>query len=288
MFKDARRGMASCLADGGSGGAAEYLAVDALLAGYVSMREPGQLFQEFAAIMTKEQTSFESNLTELENKLGAGFVANLTAAMGNEAAFALHGFSVSGPTWVIVALANNPAGIDSSLGKLVDTFNAELGPGEQDKRSILSQESAGGRVWNTMKAGNLPFGVTWTYDGGYMVAASDRATAERAIATRNSGSALVWSPAFQGQLPASAAIHPSGFAWLNTKGALGMFSALSSNPAVAKLLAEHDPVLVVFDGKPEQIHAASRARLSGVIVDAMLFESLGRTLTGAPAVTTRH
>jgi hypothetical protein len=288
MFEGARRGMASWLADGGSGGAAEYLPVDVLLAGYVSMREPGQLFQEFAALMTKEQKSFEGDLTDLEKKLGAGFVSNLAAAMGTEAAFALHGFSVTGPTWAMVVLANNPAVIDSSFDKLVETHNAELGPGEQDKRLILGQETAGGRVWNTVKAGSLPVGVTWTYHGGYMVAASDRATAERAIATRNSGSALVWSPAFQGQLPASAAIHPSAFAWLNTKGALGIFSTLSPNPAVTKLLAERDPVLVVFDGKPEQIHAATRARLSGMIVDAMLLQGLSRTVTAPPSSSPRH
>ena len=43
-----------------------------------------------------------------------------------------------------------------------------------------------------MKAGGFPFGVTWTYDQGYLVAASDRGSAERAIATRNGGSPLVW------------------------------------------------------------------------------------------------
>jgi hypothetical protein len=143
-------------------------------------------------------------------------------------------------------------------------------------------------MWNTMKAGSLPLVVTWTYDGGYMVAASDRATAERAIATRNGGSALIWSPAFQRQLPASSGIHPSAFAWLNTKGALGIFSALSQSQAVAGLLAERDPVLVVFDRKPEQIHAASRMRLSGAIIDAMLLESLSRTLTGPQSETMRH
>jgi hypothetical protein len=238
--------------------------------------------------MTNRQGSFQGDLTRLEEKLGAGFVANLTAAMGTEAAFALHGFSVAGPSWVIVALANDPAVVDSSLARLVDTFNAELAPDEQDKRGILVQESAGGRMWHTMKAGSLPFGVTWTYDGGYMVAASDRATAERAIATRHGGSALVWSSAFQSQLPASAGIHPSAFAWLNTKGALGLFSALSPSQAVAGLLAERDPVLVVFDGAPEQIHAASRTRLSSAIIDAMLLESLSRTLTGPQSQTMRH
>jgi hypothetical protein len=109
------------------------------------------------------------------------------------------------------------------------------------------------------------------------VAASERATAERAIATRNGGVALVWSAAFQNQLPGSAGIHPSAFVWLNTKGALGMFSALTQNSESTKLLADRDPVLVVFDGKPEQIHAASRTRLSGAIIDAMMLERLGGT-----------
>jgi hypothetical protein len=137
-----------------------------------------------------------------------------------------------------------------------------------------------------MKAGGLPFGVTWTYDQGYLVAASDRASAERAIATRNGGSQLVWSPEFLGQLPSSAGIHPSAFGWVNTKGALGLFSALAPNPALAKLLGERDPVLVVFDATTEQIHAASRSRLTKLVVDLMLLESLGGTRQGQPSETT--
>ena len=281
-FQDARTGMASWLADGGSGGAAEYLPADALAAGYVSMREPAQLFQEFSALMAKqvvpEQESFQNSLAELDQKLGTGFVTNLTAAVGTEAAFGLQGFSTSGPTWMLAGLANDPTVIDSSLARLVDTFNAELGPDQQINRATLAQETVNGRTWTTLKAGGLPFGVTWTYDGGYIVAASDRAVAERAIATRNTGSALIWSAAFQSQLPASAGIHPSAFGWLNTKGALGILSALSANPAMNSLLAERDPVLVVFDGKAEQIHAASRTRLTGVIVDAMLLNSVSHAV----------
>jgi hypothetical protein len=288
IFDGARSGMASWLADGGSGGAAEYLSADALLAGYVSMREPGQLFAEFSRLMTNQQESFQRDLSEAEQTLGANFVANLTAAMGTEAAFALHGFSANGPTWVTVALVNDPTVVDASLAKVVDVFNAELAPDAQDQRAVLAQESAGGRIWSSLKAGSFPFGVTWTYDGGYLVAASDRGTAERAIATRNGGAALVWSAAFQNQLPASAGIHPAAFAWLNTKGALGILSTLAPNQEVNALLAERDPILVVFDGKPEQIHAASRTRVSGAIIDAMLLESLSRTLTVTEPSTMRH
>src|SRR6185503_12204149 len=58
-FQGARTGMGSWLADAGSGGAAEYLPVDALVAGYVSTREPLQLFEEFAAQITRAEPDFE-------------------------------------------------------------------------------------------------------------------------------------------------------------------------------------------------------------------------------------
>ncbi len=279
-FKGARTGMGSWLADAGSGGAAEYLPADALLAGYVSTREPLQLFEEFAAQITRAEPDFERGLATLDEKLGAGFVQSLAGALGTEAALAVTGLSTSGPTWVMASVANNPGVIDSSFQKLVETFNAELGPDEQGKRIVLQQESTGGRTWSTMKPGGLPVGIVWTYDRGYLVAASDRGVAERAIATRNGGSQLVWSPEFLGQLPSSAGLHPSAFVWLNAKGALGILSTLTSNPKFGELVAGSDPILVVFDGTPEQIHAASRTRISGLIMDVMLIESLGRATVG--------
>jgi FecR-like protein/putative zinc finger protein len=279
-FDGARTGLGSWLADAGSGGAAEYLPADALLAGYASTREPLQLFEELTAIITKSEPDFQRNLATFDDKLGAGFIENLTAAVGTESALAVTGFSTSGPTWVLASLANNPSVIDSSLRKLVDTFNAELGAEDQSKRIAFQQETVGGRTWSTLIPGGLPLRVTWTYDRGYMVAGSDRAVAERALATRNGGSPLVWSPEFLGQLPSSAGLHPSAFGWLNAKGALGMLSALSPSPALRELVEGRDPILVVFDGTPERIHASSRTRISGLIMDVMLIESLGRTTAG--------
>jgi hypothetical protein len=275
-FEGARTGMASWLADAGSGGAAEYLPADALVAAYVSMREPLQLFEEFTAQITRSEPDFNRGLATIDEKLGAGFIQNLTGALGTEAALAVTGLSLTGPTWVVASVANNPPIIDGSLQKLVEAFNAELGPDHQDKRIVLQQESAGGRTWNTMKPGGLPVGIVWTYDRGYLIAASDRGSAERAIATRNGGAQLVWSPAFLGQLPSSAGLHPSAFAWVNAKDALGILSTLSSNPAIGKLVENRDPILVVFDGTPERIHASSRTRISGMIMDVMVLESLGR------------
>ena len=274
-FDGARTGMGSWLADSGSGGAAEYIPSDVLVAGYASIREPAQLFQEFTAQIARMVPEFEEGLASMDEKLGAGFAQNLAAALGTETALALTGLSTSGPTWVLATVAYNPAVIDSSIQQVVEAFNAELGPDEQAKRIVLQQESAGGRTWTTIKPGGLPLGITWTYDGGYMIAASERGSAERAIATRNGGSPLIWSGDFLGQLPGSAGLHPSAFAWLNAKGALGILSAFTSNARLAELVAARDPVLAVFDGRTDLIHGASRTRISGLIMDVMLFESLG-------------
>jgi hypothetical protein len=281
-FQGPRTGMASWLADAGSGGAAEYLPADALLAGSVSTREPWQLFGELTAQITKAEPDFARGLATLDEKLGAGFVQNLTSALGTEAALAVTGLTTSGPTWTLTVVANNPWQIDSSVLKLVEAFNAELAPDEQAKRIVLQQESVGGRTWNTLKPGGLPLGITWTYDAGYLVAASDRAVAERAIATRIGGSQLVWSPNFLGQLPSSAGLHPSAFAWLNTRGAFATLSSLAPSPALAELMAARDPILVVFDGSTEQIHAASRTRISGMIMDLMLIERLSQATGTSP------
>jgi hypothetical protein len=75
-------------------------------------------------------------------------------------------------------------------------------------------------------------------------------------------------------------LHPSGFAWLNTKGAFQNFAPLIQNPSIQKLIAERDPILIVFNGGMEQIRSASRTRLSGLAMEIMLLQGLSRTSAG--------
>ena len=47
-------------------------------------------------------------------------------------------------------------------------------------------------------------------------------------------------------------------------------------------------MLIVIDGKPEQIHAASRTRLSGAIIDALMLQSLSGSFMGQQTEGARH
>jgi hypothetical protein len=279
-FQGERQGMASWLANSGSGGAAEYLSSDAVFAAYLSTREPKQLFEELTAQLAKVDPAFRDNMAAAEAKLGLRFSDDLAAACGTESAFAVDGLSLTGPVWVTAILVNNPATLDNAIRRLVELGNAEISSADPSKQITLAQESADGRAWMTLKSAASPLSVTWTYDNGYLVAASDRGTALRAIATRWGGSQLIWSPAFQRQLPESAGMHPAAFAWLNTKGALQGLASMVSSPALQQLMNERDPILVAFCGTSEQIRVASRTQISGLIIDLMLLENLGRAAGG--------
>jgi hypothetical protein len=275
-FKGPRTGLASFLASNGSGGAAEYLSSDAIAAIYVSTREPRQMFEELTALIARSQPLFPGNLARTESTLGVSFANDFASAVGTESAISLDGISLDGFVWTLAMLVNNPPVLDQFIRRVVDGCNAEFTRSGQTQRITIDQEVADGRTWTTMKFAQPPLTITWTYDRGYLVAASNRGGAVRAIATRNGGSPLIWSPAFQQQLPQSAGLHPSGFAWLNTKGALQGFTALAPNPSIQKLMAERDPILAVFNASLEQISAVSRTRLSGLIMDLLLLQGMGQ------------
>jgi hypothetical protein len=58
---------------------------------------------------------------------------------------------------------------------------------------------------------------------------------------------------------------------------------------LGELVAGGEPILVVFDGTPEQIRAASRTRISGLIMSLMLIESFGQaTLVQQPDAVPRQ
>jgi hypothetical protein len=276
-FNGPRTGLLSFLTKTGPGIAGEYITADSLGAAYIATREPQQMFEELLSQFVPIDPSILDKLDQAEATLGIDISNDLARALGAESAFSIEGVSTSGPAWTLAVLVNDSAALESSIQKLVEAFNLGMEEAGQTRRIQYSRNSSDGWTWSIIQPDWSPLSITWTYDGDYMVAASERATALRAIATRNGGFPLIWSSAFQQQLPASAGIQPSGFLWLNAKGAFQDIANLVSNTAVQDLISDRDPILVAFDAEPEQIRAASRTRLSRVFTDLMLLQGLAKT-----------
>jgi hypothetical protein len=278
-FNGPRVGLASFMTNTGSGLAAEYIPGDSLAAAYIATREPQQMFEELIARLVPMDPSILNELDQAESTLGIDLSNDLARAFGTESAFSLEGISTAGPVWTLAVLVNDSYTLEDSVRKLVEACNLKLEEAGQARRIHYSRDTIDGQTWTTVQPDWVPLSVTWTYDEGFMVAASDRATALRAITTRNGGTPLIWSSSFQEQLPVSAGLHPSGFAWLNTKGTLQSLANMVPNTALRELITERDPILVAFDAESEQIRAVSRTRLSSVVMDMMLLQGLGRTQT---------
>jgi hypothetical protein len=158
---------------------------------------------------------------------------------------------------------------------LVDAYNSEQQQsGEPGSLLTYASETVNGVSWRSITSADGGPVLHWTYDRGYLVAAMDRALAARAIAVRESGSPLVRSAAFQQRFPPTSGLHHSGFFWFNTNGVVAEMASLAKSPALEGLLNSREPILVIFDGEAERIHAASRSRLTGVLLDAVLVRGI--------------
>jgi hypothetical protein len=274
-FQGTRTGISSWLATPGAAGSGEYVSPDAVLAFSASTRNPRQAFDEMLALVG-QQGSLGKEISEFEAETGINVGNDIASALGTDFTVAIERPSLPLPGWVVAFEALRPSVLDETARRLVDAFNRKVASGQVDpshagKTLTLGQETASGRVWNTLKS-SATGGITlyWTYDRGYLVASTDRALALRAITIRETGSSLVRSLNFQQRFPTTSSLHHSGFLWFNTNGVLADLAGLVQSPAVKSLLGSRDPLLVVLDGETERIHAASRTRLTSLVLDLML------------------
>jgi hypothetical protein len=163
---------------------------------------------------------------------------------------------------------------------MVDAFNRQLPPDQASRQATLTQETVDGRTWMTLQSAGIPASLYWTYDRGYLIASMDRALAIRAIAIRDTGSSLERSTAFRERFPVNAGLHNSGFFWFNANGVIEEIASLTQSPAAAGLLGSRDPALVIVDGETERIHAASRTRLTSLLLDVMLLHGAANEPSG--------
>jgi ferric-dicitrate binding protein FerR (iron transport regulator) len=274
-FAGPRTGFASWLAPSGSSGAADYISSDAAIVFSASSREPRQLFDEILAQASKLKPGAAGELKQAEDKLGVSFSNDIAASIGTGFAAAVERPAIPIPGWVAVVEVYKPATLDSVLRRMVDVFNGELTPEQQARKLQFIQETANGRTWNTIRTSAPGLSFTWTHHAGYLVAGADRALVERAIATREGGSPLVRSAAFTSLMPGATGVHPSGFLWVNVQGALADAVNALPYPALKTLVASREPVLIAFNGETERIRAASRTRLTSLVLDAILAGASG-------------
>lgn len=274
-FQGRRSGMVSWLAPPASAGSAEYVSSEALAVLSASTRDPREAFDELLEI-AGQNSEFIPGLEEFELMTGIRVGDDIASSLGADFTLAVERLSLPIPDVIGIFEVLGPDTLDETIHRLVDAYNQWLPPEKAESTLLFTREIIGGRSWNSLKTGSSPFTLYWTYDRGYLIAAMDRASADRAIDIRDSGLQLIRSSMFQQYLPVSAGLHSSGFFWFNTDEVLAEIQSLIPDPALIELFDSREPGLIMVDAGTEQIRIVSHSRLR--VTDLFL----GPMITHAP------
>ncbi len=266
-FNGSREGLASWLASPAATAAGEYISSEALVAGSLTTRNPRQLFDSLMDTLSRLAPESIAHLREFEQKTGVNFANDIMGALGTDYAYAIETPTLPIPGWIAAAEVYRPASLDESLRRFVEAFNRET----NSQKLVLATETTGGRTWTTLRsAATSAMSLQMTYDRGYLLMGTDRATLVKAIQTRAGGFPLVRSAKFRNQLPTGFGVHQSAFLWINTTESVRqMLSAVNSGP-LTTLLQSREPLLILVNGETERIAASSRNRITGMIFDLLL------------------
>jgi len=270
-FASERRGIASWLAAPAPMGALEFVSPDASMVNAAVTKNPRSIMEDMFQMMGSHDTDFAQDLSKFEAKTGVSVLDDITAPLGGEIAFAFDGPVLPTPRWKVIFEVYDPARMQSTVGKLVDSFNREAH--SSDGSLQLAQQQTGSQTYYTIRNSKQPnFEIDYTYVDSYLIAGPDIATLSRAIRDHQSGNTLTHSQTFQGLLPSDGYTHFSAIFYHNIGPVVGplvdqikSFGNLTAQQqkSIATLQANTTPGLIYVYGEPQRIVVASDTGFMG-------------------------
>jgi hypothetical protein len=270
-FASARRGVASWLAAPAPMGALEFVSPDASMVNAAVTRNPRSIMEEMFTMMASGNPNFAQDLAKFESKSGVSVLDDITAPLGGEIAFAFDGPVLPTPRWKVIFEVYDPARMQSTVGKLVESFNREAKV--SDGSLQLTQQQTGSQTYYTIRNARQPnFEIDYTYVDSYLIAGPDIATLSKAIRDHQSGNTLTHSQTFQALLPNDEHTNFSAIFYHNIGPVVGplvdqikAFGNLTAQQqkSIATLQANTAPGLIYVYGEPQRIVVASDTGFMG-------------------------
>jgi hypothetical protein len=270
-FASERRGVASWLAAPASMGALEFISPNASMVNAVVIKNPRSIMEEMFQMIGGDDPNFPQELAKFEARTGVRVLDDITAPLGGEVAFAFDGPVLPTPRWKAVFEVYDPATLQSTIAKLVDSFNREAihtGGSLQ-----LAKQQSGSQTYYSLRNPKQPnLKMDYTYVDSYLIAGSDISTISQAIRDRQAGYTLTHSATFQALLPSDGYTNFSAIFYHNIGPVVGplveQIKAVGTLTAqqqqsIAALQANTAPGLIYVYGEPERIVVASNSGFMG-------------------------
>jgi hypothetical protein len=270
-FASARHGVASWLAAPASMGGLEFISPNASMVNSIVIKNPRNIMEELSQIAGGGNSSFPEELAKFEAKTGVSVLDDIAAPLGGEITFAFDGPVLPTPRWKAVLEVYDPTTLQSTIAKLVESFNREAPPSQGSLQ--LKTHQSGPQLYYTILNSKQPdFELDYTYVDSYLIAGPDIATISQAIRDRQAGNSLTHSPTFQALLPSDRYTNFSAIFYHNIGPVVGALvesiKAVGTltpqqQESIATLQANTAPGLVYVYGEPERIVVASNSGFMG-------------------------
>lgn len=277
-FGSERRGVASWLAAPAPMAGLEFISPDASMVNAVVIKNPRSIMEELFQIIGSNNPTFLQDLSEFEAKTGVSVLDDMTAPLGGEVTIAFDGPMLPTPRWKVILEVYDPATLQSTITKLVDSFNREATRSEGSLQ--LAKREVGSQTYYILRNQKHPtFEIDYTYVESYLIAGPDISTISRAIRDRQAGNTLVHSPTFQALLPSDGYTNFSAIFYHNIGPVLDplveQIKAVGTltpqqRQSIAALQANTSPGLIYAYGEPERIVVASNTGFMGFDLGSLM------------------
>ncbi len=276
-FASERQGIASWLAAPASMGSLEFVSPDASMATSVVIKNPRSILEDVFQMIGSGNANFSHDLSDFESKSGIRVLDDVAAPLGGEVTMAFDGPLVPTPRWKLIFEVYDPTTLQSTIEKLIDSYNRE---NHQGRSLQLTRKEVGSQIYYTIQTSDpLNPEVNYSFVDSYLIMAPDTATISRAIQIRQAGFTLTHSRTFQALLPTNGYTNFSAIFYHNVGPVVGpvadqLRSSGTLTPqqrrSIDALTANSAPGLIYAYGERDRIRVASNTGFMGFDLGTLL------------------
>jgi hypothetical protein len=259
-------------------GGLEFVSPQASAVGSLLIKRPEAMLDDVFLVTASDNPRAESQLAELESKLGIRLREDLASTLGGEITFALDGPLLPNPSWKVIIEVNDSGRLQNTLRTLVDDFNVDAARGHRPALSYEESQFDGRTYYHVQSQDPGPgHSLYYTFADGYMIIGPERALLVQAIATRQSGRSIARSPQFVSSLPQDPQSNVSALYYQNLAPLLNAVAGQltpSQLQSVRDLAADTRPSMVVAYGQESQIEFTSNNRFPGLDLNSFALTRL--------------
>jgi hypothetical protein len=278
MFGSERTGVASWLAAPASMGSLDFVSPNASMVTTAVIKNPRSIMEEIFQMIGASDANFSQGLAEFESKTGVSVLNDMAAPLGGEITMAFDGPMLPTPRWKLIFEVYDPATLQATMGKLIDSFNREASAKGLSMK--LTSRQVGSRTYYVISSPKQPnTEIDYTFVDNYLIAAPDMATISQAIQSREAGFTLTHSSTFQALLPSDGYTNFSAIFYHNIGPVVGPLvdqvkasGALTAKQrqSVDALTANSAPGLIYAYGETDRIVVASNTGFMGFDLGTLL------------------